>query len=69
MDKPAFKLQDTDHHQVCKFETGLGQGFKEVVKRLKALRTKLITGSLEEQSGMVDVYHYDSSQVDSPGRN
>ena len=55
MDKPAFKLQDTDHHEVCKFENKLGQGFKEVVKRLKALRMKLIFGSSEEQSGTVDV--------------
>jgi hypothetical protein len=55
MDKTAFKLQDTDHHQVCKFETKLGPGFKEVVKRLKALRTKLIFGNSEEQSGTVDV--------------
>jgi hypothetical protein len=55
MDKPAFKLQDTDHHQVCKFETKLEQGFKEVVKRLKALRMKLIFGSSEEQSGTVNV--------------
>ena len=55
MDKPAFKLQDTDHHEVCKFETKLGQGFQEVVKRLKALRMKLIFGGSEEQSGTVDV--------------
>ena len=55
MDKPAFKLQDTDHHEVCKFENKLGQGFKEVVRRLKALRMKLIFGSSEEQSGTVDV--------------
>jgi hypothetical protein len=55
MDKPAFKLQDTDHHEVCKFENKLGQGFKEVVKRLKALRMRLIFGSLEERSGTVEV--------------
>jgi hypothetical protein len=55
MDKPAFKLQDTDHHEVCKFENKLGQGFKEVVKRLKALRMKLIFGSSEERSGTVEV--------------
>jgi hypothetical protein len=55
MGKPASKLPDTDHHQVCKFETKLKQGFKEVVKRLKALRMELISGSSEEQSGTVDV--------------
>ena len=55
MDKPAFKLQDTDHHEVCKFENKLGQGFKEVVKRLKALRTRLIFGSSEERSRTVEV--------------
>jgi hypothetical protein len=55
MDKSAFKLQDTDHHQVCKFENKLGQGFKEVVKRLKALRMKLISGRSEERSGTVEV--------------
>jgi hypothetical protein len=49
MDKSAFKLQDTDHHQVCKFENKLGQGFKEVVKRLKTLRMKLISGRSEER--------------------
>jgi hypothetical protein len=55
MDKPAFKLQDTDHHEVCKFENKLGQGFKEVVKRLKALRMKLIFAYSEEQDRTVNV--------------
>ena len=39
--KTADKIPNADHHQVCKYENSLSQGFEMVITRLEILQRDL----------------------------
>ena len=43
--KTADMIPNADHHQVCKYENSLSQGFDMVVKRLQILQQALNSGT------------------------
>ena len=69
--KVAQKIAQADHHQVCKYETKLDDGFRESLKGLKKLRSELLSRGIRVQehqnvrsnrAGFPDI-HTDSSNI------